>query len=66
MGTEVCDIPTYEGLLNLYMFLTEFKGKVSEPHRLLSLDAALKVTPTRLWDAHKKSILEWPQCRSFL
>ena len=62
VGNEVCDIPTYEGLPNLDMFLSKFEDKVLEPQRLLGLDVTLKSTPTRWWDAHKQSISEWPQC----
>ena len=47
VGIQVCDLPTYEGLPNLDMFLTEFEGKVLEPQRMLALDVALKATPTR-------------------
>ena len=56
VGTEVCDLPTYEGLPNLESFLTNFEEKVSEPQRLLSLDVALKDTIARWWVSHKQSI----------
>ena len=49
VGTEVCDLPTYEGLHNLEYFLTEFDEKASEPQRLLAMYFALKATPTRWW-----------------
>ena len=61
VGTEVCDIPTYEGFPNLEYFLTQFKEKVTEPQFLLALEFALKDTPARWWVAHKQSNLEWPQ-----
>ena len=66
VGTEVCDLPTYEILDNLDTLLTEFEDKVLEPQWLLSLDVALKATSTRWWDVHKQAILEWPQCRRLL
>ena len=31
VGIEVCDLPNYEGLLNMETFLTEFEDKVLEP-----------------------------------
>ena len=62
VGTEVCDLPTEEGLPNLESFLTDFEDKVIENQHLLSLELALKDTPARWWVAHKKTILEWPQC----
>ena len=60
LGTKVCDIPTYEFLPILESFLAEFEERVSEPHRLLALDFALKDTPTRWCVAHKQTISEWP------
>ena len=47
---------TYEGIPNLTEFIDEFEDKVSDPHRLLVLEEALKATPARWWDTHKKSI----------
>ena len=37
VGTEVCDMPTYDGFTNLEYFLTEFEEKVTEPQCLLGL-----------------------------
>ena len=66
VGIEVCDLPTYEGLPNLEYFLIKFDEKVTEPQCLLTLDFALKFTPSRWWVAHKQSILEWSECRRLL
>jgi hypothetical protein len=33
---------------------------------LLALDKALKATPTKWWEAHKKNITEWVQCHTLL
>ena len=57
------ELLTYEGLPNLETFFSEFKGIVTEPHRLTALDYVLKAMPTKWWGTHKKSISEWPQCR---
>ena len=53
---EVFELLTYEAFPDFPEFLAEFKDKVSEPQRLLALDEALKATPTRWWETHKKSI----------
>ena len=66
VGTELCDMPMYEGLPNLDMFLLEFEDKVLETQRLLDLDVALKSTPARQWVSHKQSISEWPHYRKLL
>ena len=59
VGTELCDLPTYEGFPNLDTFLAEFEDKVLEPQCLLALDVALKSTSTRWWVSHNKSISDW-------
>ncbi len=34
--------------------------------RELALDVALKATPARWWNAHKKHIDSWPECQRLL
>jgi hypothetical protein len=65
IGTEVSNIPTFDGLNNLETFLLEFEGIVPIQQRLLALDKALKSMSARWWKAHKKNITEWVQCRTF-
>ena len=62
VATEVIELPKYEGIPNLADFIDEFEDKVSEPQRLLALEEALKATPTRWWDTHKKSMGDWNIC----
>ena len=38
-------LPTYEGLPNLAVFLTEFEELVTEPQQLSALDRALNAMP---------------------
>ena len=52
MGTEVCDLPTFERLPNLDTFIVDFEVKEPKQQRLLALDVSLKATPSRWWDAH--------------
>ena len=63
VGSEVSDIPTYEGLPNIKKILNEFEEKVTEHQRLSALDFVLKATLTKWWVDHKKYISEWPQCQ---
>ena len=56
VGTEVCDLLTYDGLPKLDSFLTDLKEKVFELQHLLSLDVVLKATPASWWVSHKQSI----------
>ena len=66
METELCELPTYEGLPNLETFLNEFEGLVMESQHFFVLDHALKATIARWWGAHKKSITNWPQRRRLM
>jgi hypothetical protein len=66
IGTEVSNLPTFDGLNNLETFLFEFGGIVPVQQRLLELDEALKSTLARWWGRHKKNIVGWVQCRTLL
>jgi hypothetical protein len=66
IGTEVRNLPTFDGLNHLETFLAEFEKIVPVQQRMLALDEALKATPARWWGAHKKNIAEWVQCRTLL
>jgi hypothetical protein len=66
IGTEVSNLPTFDGLNHLETFLVEFERIVPVQQRLLALDEALKATPARWWGTHKKNITEWVQCRTLL
>jgi len=47
IGTEVCELPLFDGLGNVDTFFMEFEGLVIEPQRRLALDVALSATPAR-------------------
>jgi hypothetical protein len=66
IGTEVSNLPTFDGLNNLEEFILEFEGIVPIQKRLLALDEALKSTSARWWEAHKKNIAKWVQWRTLL
>jgi len=59
IGSEVCELPHYDGLTDIATFLVEFENVVVEQQRLLALDVALRTTPMRLWATHKTSIQDW-------
>jgi hypothetical protein len=64
--TKLSNLPTFNGLNNLETFLFEFEGIVPVQKRLLALNEALKATPSRWWETHKKNIMEWVQCHTLL
>ena len=66
VGIGKIDLPTYEGLPNLAYFLEQFEEKVTESQRLSALDYVPKDMPARWRGTHKKSISEWPQCKTLM
>ena len=61
--TEIVELPIYEGLPKLSVFLMEFEENILEPQQLLALEEALKDTPARWWVTHKNTINGWVQCQ---
>ena len=61
IGTKMSNLPTFDGLNPLETFLLEFEASVPMQQRLLTMDEALKATPTRWWGMHKSNITEWVQ-----
>jgi len=66
IGTEVCELPHYDGLSDVATFFVAFENVVIEQQRLLALDVTLRATPARWWAAHKNSIQYWSQCRRLM
>jgi hypothetical protein len=66
IGTKLCDIPKYDGLTDISLFVKEFELHVLEQKRMLSIDVVLKVTPTRWWVAHREEIKDWSQCNRLM
>jgi hypothetical protein len=66
IGTEVSNLPTFDGLNHLETFIAEFEKILPVQQRMLALDEALKATPAKWWGAHKKNIAEWTQCHTLL
>ncbi len=62
IGTEVTNLPTFDGLNNLGDFLIAFEGFVRKQQRMLALDDSLRATSSRWWRTHKSHIVEWEKC----
>ena len=60
---EVCNLHSYDGLGDVNNFLNDYEENVPENKRFLALDIALKSTPTRWCNTHKKNIGGWQECR---
>ena len=66
IGSEVSQIPTFSGFSQVKEFLTKYELQVPSFQRLQALDVALRATPARWWDAHKKNIATWETCQRLL
>jgi len=66
MTIEVCDLPFYDGLGNVYTFSRDYESQVPKCQRLLALDLVLRAMPSRWWGTHKKNIGDWQQCRRLM
>lgn len=66
IGREICELPHYDGLIDVMTFFVEFEHVLVEHKRLLALYVALKATPTRWWVTHKIFIQDWSQCRRLM
>jgi hypothetical protein len=65
IGTEVSNLPTFDGLNQLETFLLAFEV-VPVQQILLALDEALKTTPARWWGTHKRNIVDRIQCHTLM
>jgi hypothetical protein len=66
IGTEVSNLPKFDGLNHLESFLLEFEEIVPVLQWMLAMDEDLKATPTRWWGTHKNNIVKWVQCRTLM
>jgi len=66
VGTEIREPPSFHEINDLNFFLTQYEDEVLENQILLSLDIALKSTPSRWWGTHKETITDWYQCKRIL
>jgi hypothetical protein len=53
INTEVHETHRYDGLTDVNYFFRYFELQILDQHIFLTLDVALKATPTRWWVAHK-------------
>ena len=53
IGTEIKDIPSFDGLVDVDDFLQEFEQEIPHEQRMSVIDLAVRATPGRWWHAHK-------------
>ena len=59
IGTEVCEVPIFDGLSNIKEFLQKYEAQVPLSQQMKTLDVELRATPTRWWTGHKRIITTW-------
>lgn len=62
MTSKVCNLPSYDGLVDVNVSCDDYEEHVPKNQRLLALDIALKAIPDRWWGTHKKTIEGWKEC----
>ena len=66
MSSEVRNLPTYDGLNDVDVFLDAFEREVPKKQHFEALDWALRTMPTRWWGTHKCSFDDWRECRRMM
>ena len=66
VSSEVRNLPTYDGLNDVDMFLDAFAREVPEKQCFQALDWALCAMPARWWGTHKGSFDDWRECRRMM
>jgi len=61
--SKVRNIPTYDGLNDVDVFLDAFEREVQEKQCFQALDWALCATFARWWGTHKRSFGDWRKYR---
>lgn len=62
LSIRVRELPYYDDLTNVNMFLGEIEKYVPEAQIFHALDIALRSTPTRGWETHKGKLGNWEEC----
>ena len=53
IGTEIKDISSFDGLVDVNEFLQQCEQETPHEQRMESIDLAVRATPARWWHAHK-------------
>jgi len=66
MSLEVRNLPTYDGLNDVDIFLDAFERDVSKKKCFHELDWAPRATSTIWWSTHKGSFDDWLEYRRMM
>ena len=66
VSLEVINLPNYDGLNDVDIFLDAFEREILENQRFQALDWVLRAMPARWWGTHKGSFDNWHECRRMM
>ena len=66
IGTEIIDILSFHGLVDVNEFLQQFEQEIPQEQRLTTMDLAVKATPATWWHAHKEHIASWDDLKRLM
>ena len=66
VSSEVRNLPTYDGMNDVDIFLDAFEREVLQKQCFQVLDWALHPTPARWWGTHKGGFDDWCECRRMM
>lgn len=66
IGTEVCNVLSFDASNDLEEFMFAYQVTVQDQDQLRALDVALKATLARWWATHKDHIENWSQFRTLI
>jgi len=66
IGSEVCNVSSFDGTNNLEELICAYQVTIQDKDLLRALNVALKATTTRWWVTHKHHIEDWSQLKSLM
>ena len=62
MQLEVCELPYYDGLTDVNMFLRELERTIPEGQIFYAMNLGMRATLTQWWETHKENMGNWDEC----
>lgn len=66
VSTQVRNLPHFDGLGDMELFLDEFDLKVPEENRFQALELVLHDMPSHWWGTHKEKFVGWREYRRMM
>jgi len=66
VSMEVRNLPHYDDLDDVILFMDKFEMEVPEEHQFQALDLALHATHVCWWGTHKDSFVDWKEYKRMM